>query len=235
MIRFVILDDNPLHRNKTKRMVNMYMFKTSYEYDIIEFDSISSNFKNHVDMKYEHCIYILDYQLKGESGLDAARYIREKDWNSFIIVYSVMKDKILETLTKRLNILDFVDKGGDDTKEMNKLFKLCLRAMNIKADIKIVNGTRNYYFDANSILFVYRDTIERKCVIVMDTHEVAIAMDLNKLKVQMGSNFMYTHKSYLVNIKRVYTFNWKDFSVIFDNGRVENILSRTHKKELMSI
>ena len=51
MIRFVILDDNPLHRNKTKRMVNMYMFKTSYEYDIIEFDSISSNFKNHVDMK----------------------------------------------------------------------------------------------------------------------------------------------------------------------------------------
>ena len=61
MIRFVILDDNPLHRNKTKRMVNMYMFKTSYEYDIIEFDSISSNFKNHVDMKYEHCIYILDY------------------------------------------------------------------------------------------------------------------------------------------------------------------------------
>ena len=51
----------------------------------------------------------------------------------------------------------------------------------------------------------------------------------------MGSNFMYTHKSYLVNIKRVYTFNWKDFSVIFDNGRVENILSRTHKKELMSI
>lgn len=34
MIRFVILDDNPLHRNKTKRMVNMYMFKTSYEYDI---------------------------------------------------------------------------------------------------------------------------------------------------------------------------------------------------------
>ena len=37
MIRFVILDDNPLHRNKTKRMVNMYMFKTSYEYDIIEF------------------------------------------------------------------------------------------------------------------------------------------------------------------------------------------------------
>ena len=118
---------------------------------------------------------------------------------------------------------------------MNKLFKLCLRAMNIKADIKIVNGTRNYYFDANSILFVYRDTIERKCVIVMDTHEVAIAMDLNKLKLQMGSNFMYTHKSYLVNIKRVYTFNWKDFSVIFDNGRVENILSRTHKKELMSI
>ena len=134
MIRFVILDDNPLHRNKTKRMVNMYMFKTSYEYDIIEFDSISSNFKNHVDMKYEHCINILDYQLKGECGLDAARYIREKDWNSFIIVYSVMKDKILETLTKRLNILDFVDKGGDDTKEMNKLFKLCLRAMNIKVE-----------------------------------------------------------------------------------------------------
>ena len=159
MIRFVILDDNPLHRNKTKRMVNMYMFKTSYEYDIVEFDSINSNFKNHVDMKYEHCIYILDYQLKGECGLEAARYIREKDWNSFIIVYSVMKDKILETLTKRLNILDFVDKGGDDTKEMNKLFKLCLRAMNIKADIKIVNGTRNYYFDANSILFVYRDKI----------------------------------------------------------------------------
>ena len=102
----------------------------------------------------------------------------------------------------------------------------------IETDNLIVNMT-NYGME-NILLSEYLNGVVA-CEMPALFHDEAISMDLNKLKVQMGSNFMYTHKSYLVNIKRVYTFNWKDFSVIFDNGRVENILSRTHKKELMSI
>ena len=51
----------------------------------------------------------------------------------------------------------------------------------------------------------------------------------------VDSTFVYTHKSYLVNRKRIHFIDWTTLEIFFDNGTSARILSRSHKKELYDL
>lgn len=232
MINFVVLEDNPHHRKKTKDIIFNYMMKNKYEFDILFFERETETFIELVENHDSNYIYILDFELPNTTAIDVARRIRKKDWTSPIIVFTVNGGMAFDTFKQRLQILDFVNKQYEAEKNLHELFDICLKQLDVRDSFKYKIGKVDYSIDFDKILYIYKDTVERKSVIVTDKNEYKISLNLIKVKELLNSDFIFTHKACIVNSKRVDAFVWNEGKVIFDNGKEAPFLSKTHKKEL---
>ena len=93
-------------------------------------------------------------------------------------------------------------------------------------------GKIDYSIDLDKILYVYKDTVERKSVIVTDVQEYKVPLNLVRIKGLLPEYFVFTHKACIVNSNRAQAYVWNENKVIFDNGKEAPFLSKTHKKEL---
>lgn len=233
MVNFVVVEDNKLHYDITKKIIVSYMMKNDYEFNVIRFESFGKELDNFMKTSEDNNIYIFDFDLGKFTGLEVARMLRMYDWRSPIIVYSVINNVQYETYRQRIQVLDFVHKGVNAEKEFNELFDICFKQLGLRRAFCYKTNKVIYSIDYNSILYIYKDAIERKSVFVLDNSEVVVNLSLGEVKKKLGKEFKVTSKSYIVNSRRVRLFDWSNFRVIFDNDREENLLSRTHKKELM--
>lgn len=233
MVNFVIVEDNPLHMKKTEEYIVSYMMQNTYDFKVQKFEGLTNDFDKYASNTQNNNVYILDFELgNNTTAIDVARRIRQYEWKSPIIVFTVNGGMAFETFKQRLQILDFINKQVEPTKNLHELFDICFDQLNLRRNFKYRVGQTDVSIDFPHILYVYKDTVDRKSVIVTDNGEFSINMTLRKTKSLLGSEFMYTHKSYVVNMSRITMLDWKNLNVIFDNGRIEPLLSRTHKKEL---
>lgn len=135
----------------------------------------------------------------------------------------------------RLQILDFVDKQVNPELELRQIFKICFQQLQINDTLKINRAGKTYCINCNDILYIYRDTVDRKSVVVTDKNIIPINLPLHKVYGLLPFEFRYSHKSYILNTDRVEDYDWDEYYVIFDNGSREPLISRTHKKELNEI
>ena len=232
VINFIVLEDNPHHRKKTKDIIFNYMMKNKYEFDIFFFERETDELLNMIRNRASNYIYILDFELPNTTAIDIARKIRKGDWVSPIIIFTVNGGMAYETFKQRLQILDFVNKQFEAEKNLHELFDICMKQLKISDNFKYKIGKVDYTIDFDKILYVYKDTIERKSVIVTDKNEYKLSLNLIKVKELLNDDFIFTHKACIVNSKRVDAFVWNESKIIFDNGMEAPFLSRTHKKEL---
>lgn len=235
MLNFVVLEDNERHMRLTKEMIDTFMEDKTFESKTYGFSKISPQFVSFVKKNAFNNIYILDFQLSkdgGQNGVDAARIIREYDWTSPIIFLSINKEEAFDIFKARLGILDFVDKMDDPMKNLRQLFKICMQQLQINDTLRLNRPGKTYTINCNHILYIYRDTVDRKSVVVTDKNVIPINVPLHKIRSLLPNEFMYSHKSYIINTDRVSSYDWDEYYVIFDNGSREPLLSRTHKKEL---
>ncbi len=232
MINFVLVEDNPLHLKKTESYIVKYMMRNSLDFEIVKFDKLSDKLFNYVSNTENNNIYVLDYELGNGTAIDVARRIRKYEWRSPIIIFTVNGGMALNSFKQRLQILDFINKRIEPEKNLFELFDICLEQLNVSKNFKCSIASNTFTIDYKNILYVYKDTVDRKTVVVTDNDEFVLNMTLSKAKSLLSNDFVTTHKSYIVNLRRVVKLDWKNCTVVFDNGMVEPLLSRTHKKEL---
>ena len=232
MINFIVLEDNPHHRKKAKDIIFNYMMKNKYEFDILFFERETDTFIELVENHDSNYIYILDFELPNTTAIEVARRIRKKDWISPIIIFTVNGGMAYDTFKQRLQILDFVNKQFEAEKNLHELFDICLKQLNVRENFKYKIGKVDYSIDFDKILYIYKDTVERKSVIVTDKNEYKVSLNLIKVKEMLNDDFVFTHKACIVNTKRVDAYVWSEGKIIFDNGKEAHFLSKTHKKEL---
>ena len=232
MISFIIVEDNKLHMEKTKEIIIKYMVHNDYEFNLKEIPKITEKFEE--DIKSDNpTVYILDFELENTNAIDVARRIRKIDWNNPIIIYTVHENMEFKVLKQRLEILDFVSKNKDPEENLFELFDICLNKFNIKKSLKFHIGKNKYNIDYSKILFIYKDTIERKSVIVTINDEYKVGLTLKKLKSMLPADFVYSHKACIINIKKALLINPSERKIVFENGVKTDLLSKTYKKELI--
>lgn len=232
MVNFVVLEDNEQHMKRTRSIIFNYMMKNKFEFDILFFERMTDTFLNLVKNHDTNYIYILDFELPNVTAIYVAREIRKHDWTSPIIIFTVNGGMAYETFKQRLQILDFVSKQFEAEKNLHELFDICFEQLKLRHSFKYRIGKTDYSIDYDKILYIYKDTVERKCILVTDVNEYLISMNLVKVKELLSDDFIFTHKACIVNKKRVSAFVWNENKIIFDNGMVTHFLSKTHKKEL---
>lgn len=233
MIDFIICDDNLKIVNEATEVVNKVMISNNMHYKIHKFTDYDDRFMKIMNNSSNYKIYILDIEMPSYSGIDIARKIRSKDKNSAIIFLTGHEELGFVVLKGCLNFLTFISKYDDYNKNLEEAVTEALNTLAAKQAIEFVEHGVKYCLLLNSILYVTRDTFERKTIVKTDSNEYKVYIPLEKFNLLAKQRLTKTHKSCLVNMGRVEKLDANHNLITFDNGLVIDLLSNKYKKDLV--
>jgi len=230
MIKFIVVDDDKEEIKHIKTLLNEVV-KTNMK--IITFSKVNSDLKEEIKNTEERKVYILDIELNDKvSGINIAKLIRDYDWESEII-FITNHDKMFETVHRSVySVFDFIEKFYDFDKKFKKDIKdIVSRNFDNKMFIYKANNVQlNLYY--KSILYIYRETEDRKLVIETDKNSFMVSVSIKEILSMLDDRFKQCHRSCIINKERVQEFNYKKGYFTLDNGKQVYMLSKKYKKEL---
>ncbi len=234
MIKFVIVDDDKNIITEVKNIIRKVTFDIDEEIIINSYNNFDSNLNNEILNVSERKIYILDIELNGcKSGIQIAEMIRSVDWESQVI-FMTNHDKMFETVYRKVyEVFDFIEKFHDFKNRLEKDLNTILK-MNFDNKM-FVYKSRNVDLKIylKNILYIYRDTEERKVVLVTDNNKFTVALGVQDILKYLDSSFAMVHRACIVNKNRVQKYNWSEKYFVLDNGEKVNMLSKKYKKDVL--
>lgn len=231
LINFIVVEDNLKHRNSVEKMIVNYMMKNKLDFKIFSFEKVTEEFKKIVE-EQKNKIYVLDFELPGTNALEISRTIRRCDWRSPIIILTAHGGMALESFKQRLQILDFISKQYEAERNLIDALDVCLNQVLKYDSLKFSYKHLEHNILFENILYIYRDTAERKVIIVTKSDKYISRMPLKEVKENLPNYFKYSDKACIINIRHVEICDWKNSIIKFNNGVEIKFLSKTHKKEL---
>ena len=217
MIEFVIYDDQ---KEFCSMILDAVRKATGdlFEQCIVKiFNKYDKNFEKVIKEDKASKIYIMDIEVpNSKSGIDVARYIRKKDWDSIIILVTSHVELSYEALKAQIMLLDFICKQSDC---FNSLIKTLKKAIHKVNDRKVLNFEicgNSYRVYTDDILYIQKDSIDRKSIIKTTYNTVPVNVSLTNLLEKLDDRFYQTHRS----------------CINFENGINIDYLSRDKKKGL---
>lgn len=233
MINFIICDDVKQYREMVEHIVVSYMMKNKLEYRTHVFKDYDSDFLKIVESKLSFKVYILDIETPTRSGIDIARLIRNKDVDSVLIFLTGHQELGHVVMKNDFLFLSYINKFDDCEKRLTKSLDKALQMFKIKSVIRFKDNGVVYTIPQDDILYITRDSVERKCIIVTDYSEFHVGKNLAELEEEVNDNFVKTHRACLMNTKRILSFSKSQKEVVFDNGMTSDLISTRFDKELI--
>lgn len=226
MVNIIICDDNIRDANKVEKIVRKCLKNTDYE--VYKFNDYDSNFLKIIDNNLTNKIYLLDIETPSLSGIDVARTIRKKDYSSVIIFLSGHDDLSRIVAKKNLMCLNFINKFDNLEKNLTHSLELALSVVGKKRRVKLTSRGIIYNIDIDKILYVTRDTISRKSIVVCDNDTYQLNINLKKMIDELGDDFIQTHRACFVNKNRIKVLNNKEMYITFDNKETIRLVSKKY-------
>jgi len=234
MLRFITCDDNTEALEKTILAIRKVMMPYDYDYKIDKFTSYNEEFEKIVKSTGDQKIYILDIELPKVSGIEIATEIRENgDWESMIIFVSIHPECKDEIFFSRLMALDFISKFSNYDKRLEETLQKVLEIYEINTVLNFNFDYISYRVPASKILYIEKVTGDKKCVIVSeDGNKYEVISTLKQILRKLTPDFYQSHKSCVVNTKKIKQVDYLDNTITFLNDETTKLLSERCKKGL---
>lgn len=230
MLEFILVDDEKDMRDKERQVINDVLLKTDLSYEIREFSSLTKELKDVINSNSPK-VYILDIDLNSKvNGLDIGKYIRNYDWDSELL-YITSHDRMFEKVFRNIyKVFDFIEKFDSMEERLrNDLNQIVLKKWDKK---KFVYSNSRVTFEIflDDILYLYRDTVERKIAIkTVNGNVFLVNKNINQIIEELDERFIQVHRSCIVNKNRVNVYNWASGYFILDTNEKVNMLSKKYK------
>lgn len=205
----VVIEDEIFWKNKIKEIIE----SNNKEDNFLYFDRYDKTLESIINNK-KLKIYLLDIELKDSDigGTVIANLIREIDWKSIIIFFSVYNEKE-SIISLRLNVLTYVLKDNNFKSELINAFNSAKNILLEDNKIKVnINGIEiNLY--VNDILYITKEKSSKYCLIHTTSGILRTRSSLSELKKK--TNFKQEKKHLLINESNV-KYLLKD-KIIFNN------------------
>ncbi|MBR2833193.1 MAG: response regulator transcription factor [Bacilli bacterium] len=233
MINFIICDDVKKYREMIKHVIDKFMMKSDFEYKTYEYTDYDDEFLNVINTRLSYKVYILDIEAPSRTGIDVARIIRRKDKNSVIIFLTGHEELVANVSRNNFLFLSFINKFDDCENHLYETLGEALKVFDVKMKLEFKDSGVQYAIPLDDILYVTRDSIDRKCVIVTDYSVFRVNKTLGEIESELNDNFVKTHRACFVNKRRIISFDKSSRIVIFDNGSKCDLVSTRFDKELV--
>lgn len=233
MIEFIICDDNKEIVKKVSNIVDKVMMKNKLQYKKITFPDYDDEFINFIKKNNSLRIYILDIEMPSGSGIDTARIIRDKDVES-VIIFLTGHDELGQTILKKeLLFLSFINKFEDSDARLKASIEKGLELLSIKKILRFEDGNTIYTITMKDIIYITKDSYERKSIIKTDNNFYMTRKSLSELLKNLDNRFIRTHRAFIVNMDRVVKYDKNKRILSFDNGEVSDLVSNKYSKGLI--
>ena len=228
MINFIICDDNLEMLQNVKNIINNVMMKNNYAYKIHPFTEYDQQFYQTMNSRISNKIYVLDIETKHSSGIDVARKIRIKDVNS-VIIFLTSHDELGSVLLRdEIMFLTFINKLDNYKKRLQSAIRKSVQVIGKNKILRFEHHGAIFTIPEKDILYITRDAVERKIIIVTDITEFKLSKTLSDMLSLLSNDFVQSHKSCIVNSRRVNIVNKRTKKIIFDTGVEIEFLSRKY-------
>lgn len=235
MINFIICEDEDILAKKYINEIDKLMMNNDSEYKIHRYTGYTKAWQSYAKDNKEFKIYILDIKTKEGSGIDAARKIREEfdDWVSMIIIVTAYSEYKYEALSKRLMLVDFINKLYNLEQKLQEALLICMKHYDNKIkSIKFNYHNVTHNIELRNILYIEKEPGTKKSKLKTIHGEFIIPGPLDDIMKQLDNRFRKCGRSLIINIKRIEHYNTKSNTVVFNNGDVLITVPRERKKEL---
>lgn len=228
-MNFIIVEDNPIFNREIKNIIDKYMFKTTYKYQIYRFlDYNAECLKIMEDDTIKNKIYIFDIECPSSNGIKMISDLRKFDIKSFVILISAYKKNYIEEVSEKpIQFLCFINK--------DKTFEQKLRVA-LEYGVTNIGYTNIIQVKKDGILYtIYTEDIEtiytEEDIVYIDTKNVTIDVNktLKELFSTLSTNFIYCHRSRIVNIYKIDRIDVQNKKLYLKNGSCHSISKRKLK------
>lgn len=230
MINVIICDDNEKDIKNAETITKKFMEKNKKEYEIHLFSDYNKSFYSFIDRKIPSKIYLLDIETPSRSGIDVAREIRAKDIDSVIIFLTAHEELGNIVLKNDLMFLSFINKFDNFEKRLSKSLEKALDLLNKKNTVRFFDRNILYTININDILYITKDSFERKTIIKTDYTEFKVTKSLIEIISMLDDRFIQTHRACYINVDRKVTIDRSNKIITFDNGETIDLLSDKYRK-----
>ena len=235
MIEFIIYDESKENKIIIEDIIDKEMINENIDYKKEYFHEFSKTLREKISNE-TFKIYILNQTNISKSGLEIAKYIREKqdDWKSIIIFISKTNEYKINIFTKRLFILDYI--LIDSLKnELNQLIKISLKNYYTKPkELKYKYKSNNYSIPFKDIIYIEKEQDSKRCIIKTTEGDFYIQGNLSCVEKLLDKRFLKCCRSVIVNLEQVLYYNKKTNIITFKNKMELDAVSRDNKKELIN-
>ena len=232
MLNIIICEDNEVFMKKNVDSINIALANSDVDYRIRKFDGYCDELGEIIRNKEIKKIYLLDVEINGTSGLEIASKIRENDWDSIIIIATAYDKYHNDVFYTRLMVLDFICKYKgyeerliDDMKAAVDI--TCKQSLFVFKYNHVV-----YRLPYSSICYVEKEPLIKRCIIHTYNNQYYIVKSISWLLDNLGSSFVQTHQSCIVNLNNVKEVDCSTNTIIFKNGESTSLLADKKKKEI---
>ncbi len=232
MINFIVCDDNELILKQVNEIIDNVMMKNKLSYKKHFFTDYDNDFLKLMRSKMSCKVYILDIETPTSSGIDVARMIRERDFSSVIIFLTSHHELGYTILKGEFLFLSFINKYDNYKEKLKSSIEKSLEVLNKREIIRFEDRGILYTIPINDILYITRDTVERKLIIKTDNVKYVISKTLTEMLDILGSDFKQTHRSCIINTKRVSVLSYSKKFILFDTGLKIDLISSKYRERV---
>lgn len=233
MVNVIICDDNKKDLEKVYKVVTNFMETNKLDYKKYVFSDYNDSFMNIIKIKMSFKIYILDIETPSRSGIDVAREIRKKDTMSPIIFLTGHNELGLDLLKEDIPFTAFINKFVNCEARLKKCISNAIRQMYKHRILKIKDGNSLYTINLDDIIYITKDSFERKTVIVTDNDEFKLNKSLSSIKEMLDDSFVQTHRACIINKNRTVKIDFANRTILFDNKDEIDLISSKYRKEVL--
>ena len=233
MFNVIICDDNEKDRKNVVKSVNNSMKELNVSFKVHEYSDYDNHFDNIIESNIPFKIYLLDIETPSRSGIDIARQIRKKDVDSVIMFLTAHEELGSVVLKNDLMFLSFINKFDDLDQRLDNSLKKAIQMLHKRNVIKISDRNVTYTFNIDDILYVTKESFERKTIIKTDYGEFKVCKPLNEVVGMLDKRFVQTHRACFINEERKAAVDKSNRIITFDNGETTNLLSEKYKKAVV--
>lgn len=227
MVKFIVVDESPKYVKRIEKVIREVVMDDKEVLVCSKLDTVLKKEIGNLDCKK---VYILEIELGSNvSGISIAKLIRKVDYDSEII-FITNHDQMFESAHRNVHkIYDFIEKFHNFDRRLEKDLK---EITNKKCDGKVFHFEsnqvkRDIYF--KNILYIYRETEERKLIIVTPNNKYRVNMTIKEIQDSLDERFVRCHRSCIYNKTRVEEKNYKEGYFTLDTGEKVYMLSKKYK------
>ena len=225
MLNIAVVDDEQSHRNILSKYIDEWKHQKHLNVNLETFESGEAFY--FMWCQDQHCdVLFLDIMMDRGDGMSLARKLREKGASINIIFTTGIADYMQEGY--EVEAMHYLLKPLDKKKVWECLEK-CLLKKATDTNIVLL-PTEDGLIKIETDNLFYAEAAERYCELAYLNEHLKIKMGIRELAETLDKteNFVFCHRSYLVNIRKVSKMGRKD--LIMDNGASVPVSRRLYKE-----